>query len=191
MTQDAQKLNDEQRTVRRYNVKNFYEAKEHPLGEFVEYQNYEALRNERKGLEDKVNELDWYKKWFDELNGHATVQKTLENWKGLEDRVRELEKRSREDGLLGQASLDEANNRVKTLEAENEKLKAEASPTNSEAQERQRAKDKAVEGCRKLKWLIDVHQSQRREVGKGLQDTNCYDFAKDALEALDSLPSGR
>ncbi len=52
-----------------------------------------------------------------------TAQALRDERKGLEDRVRELEKRSREDGLLGQASLDEANNRVKTLEAENEALK--------------------------------------------------------------------
>lgn len=120
------------------------------------------------------------------IREHFEKIASLESEKSLlEKRVRELEKRSRESALIGQASLDEANNLVKVLEAEMDDLKRALLIASNEPDERSQE-------ASHYNWLEDENSRLKAEnerlkaQNKMVLDSMHSHFKTDLIEKLEA-----
>ena len=77
-------------------------------------------------------------------NAANAAAKEFQRIPELEQRIRELEQQSQRDALDGQAALDEANNRIRELEAERDAAKEEVTALRGALHDHQQMADEAA-----------------------------------------------
>jgi uncharacterized coiled-coil DUF342 family protein len=157
----------------------------------------EALRKEIEGLYGlsaknyaelfaAKEEKEWYQKWFEALNGNATVNKTIENWKALQEEIERLKNLTH----FGYSEVPELQKEILALREEVRQLKQQVPEPASEKWELLNKIEALKARESRLREALNYLYHDRIDgLGRKVSDVCSPQAKKRVIDALSSPPT--